>query len=204
MPRDLLEGLGRFRREYYPKHEGLFRDLVRDGQAPRVLFIGCSDSRVIPERLTSARPGELFVVRNAGNLVPPFEPESGYHGVSAAIEYAVEILGVRDIVVCGHSHCGAVRALYDEIDPSLPNLRHWLELAAPARLPGTLDEDLLRRTEQRSIVLSLDRLMTFPGVRRRVEEGTVGLHGWHYLLEEGRVLVLDPIHGSFVPVEKTG
>jgi len=199
MTRELLRGLTRFKKEHFPRLEDHYRRLVEEGQSPHTLFIGCSDSRVVPDRLTDAAPGELFVVRNVGNIVPPPEADGGHHGVSAAIEYAVEILHVAEIVICGHSHCGAVRALYGPPSDLPENLSRWLELASGARLDEPVSEALLRRTERRSIVLQLDRLMDFRPVRERVEAGQIGLHGWHYVIEDGSVHVLDFETGEFVP-----
>lgn len=199
MTRELLDGLSRFKKDYFPRLEDRYRRLVEEGQKPGTLLIGCSDSRIIPDRLTDAAPGELFVVRNVGNIVPPFETDHGRHGVSAAIEYAVEILGVRDIVVCGHSHCGAIRALYEPPPKMTPHIREWLELAGAAKIPEELSESVLRRTEKRSIILQLDRLMDFPGVRSRVESGEIAIHGWYYVIEEGVVLTLDIESGEFIP-----
>lgn len=199
MTRELLQGLARFRKDYFPRLEDHYRRLVDEGQKPRTLFVGCSDSRVVPDRFTDAMPGDLFVVRNVGNIVPPFEADSSHHGVSAAIEYAVEVLAVRDIIVCGHSHCGAIRALYEPPPNLAGHVASWLELAADARLDEPVSEAVLRRTEQRSIVLQLDRLMDFPRVRELVEAGKIALHGWHYLIEDGTVLVLDYERREFVP-----
>lgn len=199
MTHALLEGLTRFRREYFPRFEEHYRRLVAEGQRPGTLFVGCSDSRVLPQLITDSAPGELFVVRNVGNMIPPFEADSSHHGVSAAIDYAVDILEVRDIVVCGHSHCGAIRALYQPPPDPSENLSRWLELAAQARVDGPMSEALLRRTEKRSILLQLDRLLDFPNVRRGVESGSIALHGWYYVLEEGDVHVLDLDTREFVP-----
>ena len=200
MPNRLIEGLRRFRREDFPAYRDHYERLVAEGQKPSTLFIGCSDSRVVPDLITGSLPGELFIVRNVGNLVPPFELDEGYHGVSAGIEFAVLNLGVTDIVVCGHTHCGAMRALYDPPNPASPHVTRWLELARDARVDEPLSEPMLRRTEQRSIALQLDRLLTFPMVAERVERGEVSLHGWHYVIEEGRVDVLDVEAGEFVPI----
>lgn len=199
MTRELLEGLTRFRKDRFPRYEDRYRRLVAEGQKPGTLFVGCSDSRVLPDLITDTGPGKLFVVRNVGNLIPPPESDASHHGVSAAIDYAVDILGVRDIVVCGHSHCGAVRALYEPPPNLSRNLARWLELASGARVEGELSEALLRRTERRSIVLQLDRLMDFQNVRERVESGDLALHGWHYMIEDGVVHVLDVETGEFVP-----
>lgn len=193
----LLEGIERFRLERFPLFREHYRRLVAEGQRPSTLFIGCSDSRVVPDLLTDSMPGELFVVRNVGNIVPPFENDQGYHGVSAAIEFATVVLEVTDIVVCGHSHCGAIRALYEPLPQATPHVSRWLELARDACVEQPLSEAVLRLTEARSVALQLTRLLTFPAVAERVERGTLSLHGWHYLIEEGRVEVLDVTRGEF-------
>lgn len=199
MPHRLVDGLRRFQRDFFPRYEEHYRRLVDEGQNPSTLFIGCSDSRVVPDLITGTLPGELFIVRNVGALVPPFELDAGFHGVSAGIEFAVINLAVTDIVVCGHTHCGAMRALYGEPNPASPHVTRWLELAREAKLDEPVSEDVLRRTEQRAVALQLERLMTFPMVAERVERGEVSLHGWHYVIEEGRVDVLDVDDGAFKP-----
>lgn len=196
---DLLRGLSRFRKHFFPEFQARYRRLVEEGQKPGTLFIGCSDSRVVPTAITDSGPGDLFVVRNVGNIVPPYETNEGHHGVSAAIDFAVDVLRVRDIVVCGHSHCGALRALYEEPPTVSDNLRRWLELAEPAKVDEPMSEDMLRRTERRSIVVQLDRLMDFPNVRAGVEAGEIALHGWHYVIEDGVVHILDVESGRFEP-----
>ena len=197
MPKHLIEGLRRFNSEHFPEYKEHYEALVREGQKPTTLFIGCSDSRLVPSLLTDALPGELFVVRNVGNFVPPYESDDGYHGTSAAIEFAVIVLGVTDIVVCGHSHCGAIQALYAKPDAATPHITKWLRLGQEAMLPGPVDRELLQRTEQRSIALQIERLLTFPIVRERVEEGRISLHGWYYVIEAGRVYFLDIEDGRF-------
>jgi carbonic anhydrase len=198
VPRNLVEGLQRFRADHFPRFREHYERLVSEGQKPGALFIGCSDSRIVPDVLMGTGPGELFIVRNVGNLVPPFEPVHGYHGTSAAIEFAVLTLNVSDIVVCGHSHCGAIRALYSEKSPETPHINRWLELAHEARLDAPLDEDMLRQTEQRSVALQLSRLMEYPMVRERLEAGRLAVHGWHYIIERGEVLILDVERGEFI------
>lgn len=198
MPDDLLNRLRRFEKRYFPQYRREFRALVDQGQQPTTLFIGCSDSRLVPHLLTASGPGELFVVRNVGNFVPPFDASHGYHGTCAAIEFAVLNLNVRDIVVCGHSHCGAIRALYGEPHPEAVHMREWLELGRGATLPVIPCENALRRTEQRSLILQLERLLEYPMVASRVIKGEIFLHGWHYLIEEGRVDVLDVESSRFV------
>ena len=201
---DLLDRLRRFETRFFPRYRREYRRLVEEGQHPSTLFIGCSDSRLVPYLLTGAGPGELFLVRNVGNLIPPWDASHGIHGTTAAIEYAVLKLGVRDIIVCGHSHCGAVRAMYEDPTPDAPHLNQWLELGRDAVLPVVPTEEALRRTEQRNIVLQLERLLGFPMVASRVQEGKLFLHGWYYQIGEGRVLVLDAQSGSFVAADAEG
>jgi carbonic anhydrase len=198
MPDHLIEGLRRFRRDVFPRYREHYTELVRNGQRPSTLFIGCADARVLPELFTGVEPGELFHVRNMGAFVPPFESDYGYHGTSAAIEFAAVVLRVDSVVVCGHTHCGAIGALYDPPAARTPHIDKWLELAEEARVPGGVDEAMLRRTEQRSIALQLQRLLTYPEVRERVEAGTISLHGWHYIIEEGTIDILDVDRGEFV------
>jgi carbonic anhydrase len=200
VPQQLVEGLRRFRRESFPRFREHYQRLVAEGQQPSTLFLGCADSRVVPDLLTSSLPGELFVIRNVGNLVPPFEPDSGFHGTSAGIEFATLVLQVKDIIVCGHSHCGAIRALFSPLRADAPHITRWLELARPAMVESEPSEPVLRRTEMRSIVLQLERLMSFPMVRERVERGDVCLHGWYYVIEKGQVLGLDTASGEFLPL----
>jgi carbonic anhydrase len=197
MADDIVSRLRRFQTRYFPRLRKQFRDLVEDGQHPSVLFIGCCDSRVVPYLIMDSGPGELFIVRNIGSLVPPFDASHGYHGTAAAIEFGVLNLGVKEIIVCGHSHCGAIRALYEPPPAEARHMTKWLDLAREAVLPVTVSEEALRRTEQRAVALQLERLMGYPMVRSRVESGALYLRGWHYLIEEGRVLVLDVETGRF-------
>ena len=199
MPDDeLLQRLRRFHLDEYPQYRERFQALVDDGQHPTTLFIGCSDSRLVPYLLTGAQPGELFLVRNVGAFVPPYDGSHGHHGTAAAIEFAVLSLNVSRIVVCGHSHCGAIKSLYGEVSPEAQNLRRWLDLGREAMLPVQPGPEALRRTEQRAVVLQLERLMNYPMVRARVEAGAITLHGWHYVIEEGEVHVFDVRTGGFV------
>ena len=195
---ELLLRLRSFKSDYFPLHQQRFQDLVSEGQHPTTLFIGCSDSRLLPYLLTGAGPGELFLVRNVGAFVPPYDGSYGHHGTAAAIEFAVLSLRVSRIVICGHSHCGAIKALYEEVPAEANNLRRWLDLGREAALPVVPSPDALRRTEQRAVVLQLERLMDYPMVRRRVLEGLVSLHGWHYVIEDGEVHVFDVQSGRFV------
>lgn len=201
---DFLSRIRRFERSTFPRYEGVYKKLVDGGQHPSTLFIGCSDSRIVPYILMDCGPGELFIVRNVGNLVPPHDAADGHHGTAAAIEYAVLGLAVRHIVVCGHSHCGAIGALYREPPEEARHMRGWLDLARPAALPVIECADALRRVEQRSVVLQLEHLLSYPMVRSRVAAGELFLHGWHYLIDEGRILVFDFDSGQFVPHERAG
>lgn len=195
---DLLGRLRRFHSDYFPRHQQRFQDLVAQGQHPKTLFIGCSDSRVVPYLLTGAGPGELFIVRNVGAFVPRYGGSHGLHGTTAAIEFAVLSLQVERIVICGHSHCGAIRAAYDGAPAEAVALQAWLKLADDALLPVRQTPEALRRTEQRCVVLQLERLMDYPMVRRRVEQGALTLHGWHYVIEDGEIHVFDVRRGGFV------
>ncbi len=203
MPDDeLLQRLRRFHLDDFPQYREQFQTLVDQGQHPTTLFIGCSDSRLVPYLLTGAGPGELFLVRNVGAFVPPYDGSYGHHGTAAAIEFAVLNLNVSRIVVCGHSHCGAIKAMYEEVSPEAQNLQRWLELGREAVLPVQPGPEALRRTEQRAVVLQLDRLMDYPMVRRRVLDGRITLHGWHYVIEDGEVHVFDVQSGAFIAASK--
>lgn len=200
MPDELLERLRRFHDDAFPRYRDQFRQLVDEGQHPNTLFIGCSDSRLVPYLLTGSGPGELFLVRNVGAFVPPWDQSRGFHGTAAAIEFAVLNLEVSRIIVCGHSHCGGIRALYADVPAQAPNLAAWLDLGRQAALPvAEPGPEVLRRTEQRAVVLQLERLMDYPMVRQQVEARKLTLHGWHYVIEDGEVHVFDIAQGGFVP-----
>jgi carbonic anhydrase len=198
-PDELLLRLQRFHSDYFPLHQQRFQDLVAQGQHPKTLFIGCSDSRLVPYLLTGTGPGELFLVRNVGAFVPPYDGAHGLHGTTAAIEYAVLTLEVERIIVCGHSHCGAIRAAYEGVPEEAVALRAWLRLSDEAMLPVVPSPEAMARTEQRAVVLQLERLVSYPMVRRAMEAGRLSLHGWYYVIEEGEVYVFDAQHGGFVP-----
>jgi carbonic anhydrase len=201
-PDQLLQRLRHFHSDYFPLHQQRFQDLVSQGQHPKTLFIGCSDSRLVPYLLTGTGPGELFIVRNVGAFVPPYDDSHGLHGTTAAVEFAVLSLKVERIVVCGHSHCGAIRAAYEGVPDEARVLKAWLQLVREALLPVQTTPEALRRTEQRSVVLQLERLMDYPMVRRAVEAGDLTLHGWHYVIEDGEIHVFDAQHANFVPASQ--
>ena len=185
----LLEGYQRFRREVWPDRRHAYETLSKDGQKPTALIVACSDSRIDPAMIFDAAPGSLFVVRNVANLVPPYQTDHGYHGTSAAIEYAVKALEVPHIIVMGHAQCGGVDALLNGTPDSLSDfVRPWVEIAARARLRVQAVEgrDASARTcEHETVRLSLENLMTFPWVRERVETGVRRLHGMHYGIASG-------------------
>ncbi|MFF7234988.1 carbonic anhydrase [Streptomyces collinus] len=159
---------------------------LAEGQSPQVLFITCSDSRVVPALITGARPGELFELRTAGNIVPPYASQHPT-GEAATIEYAVEVLGVRDVVVCGHSHCGAVGALVRGDDlTAVPAVRDWLAQATP-RPAGTAEDPEVAEAVQSHVLTQLLRLRSYPCVERRLARGGLGLHGWYYEVHTGAV-----------------
>ncbi|MDC2956981.1 carbonic anhydrase [Streptomyces gilvifuscus] len=169
---------------------------LAEGQSPQVLFITCSDSRVVPALITGARPGELFELRTAGNIVPPYASE---HPTSEActIEYAVEVLGVSDVVVCGHSHCGAVGALVrgDDLD-AVPAVRDWLSHATP-RPSGTVEDPTVAEGVQSHVLTQLLRLRSYPCIDKKLADGRLTLHAWFYEVHTGAVLAHDPAADAF-------
>ena len=194
-----------FQKIKFNQSKDRFKRLVDEGQNPKALFIGCSDSRVMPAMITGSKPGDLFIVRNIGNFVAPYNPDADFHATASAIEYAVSILKVSDIIVCGHSHCGAIAALFKDIKQTPDNIHtiKWLELGNEAKKVGLLayrdaDKDtMLRYTERISVVYQLDNLLTYPAVKRKVEEGTLYLHGWHYDIENGHIDYYDDENYEF-------
>ncbi len=207
MPTDkILSGIGRFQ-EYFRANRARFERLVTEGQRPEVLFIGCSDSRVVPELLTGAGPGDLFVIRTVANLVPPYG--TGETTVGAVIEYAVLHLRVRHIVVCGHTDCGGIKALDAPPDWSRePHLARWIEHARPARTgveAGNLPaEERHLATVRQNVLLQLEHLRSYDPVREGERAGALTLHGWVYHLETGVVEACDPQTGSWALLQVAG
>jgi carbonic anhydrase len=210
MPRNellrLLAGFKRFRQKYFEGENAPYRKLAT-GQGPKTLIIGCSDSRVDPALITESEPGDLFVVRNIGNLVPPFETNPGMHGVSSAIEFAVVNLKVAYVVVMGHRQCGAVRALMVGTENPEPSfIAKWVSIAKDAKqrvlqkFPNADTETLCAHCELESIKVSLDNLRTFPFVTQAIAERGMKLVGAYFDLEEGRLLELDEATGEFTPL----
>jgi carbonic anhydrase len=204
-PERLVEGYRAFLGERFPRERSRFAALAEAGQRPEVMVIGCCDSRVSPEVVFDASPGELFVVRNVANLVPPYAPDGDYHGTSAALEFAVQALKVKHIVVLGHAQCGGIRAFAGEAAPLSAGdfIGKWMTLIAPAaeRLgPRGGGEDYLGRLERAAIAQSLANLMTFPYVADLVAQGRLALHGAYFGVATGVLLVRDPQTGAFAPV----
>jgi carbonic anhydrase len=205
----LLEGYRRFRAGFFQKNKELFRDLATEGQAPRVMVIACSDSRVDPALIMSASPGDLFMVRNVANLVPPYQPDGSYHGTSAALEFAVRFLAVEEIIVLGHSKCGGVNALMQDtpvaeggpefIDPWMAIARKARDIAA-SDLAAASEDERLRALEQAAIVVSLENLHTFPWIDSAAKKGCLRLHGWHFDIEPGTLYRFEPRSGRFEPL----
>ncbi len=207
-PDRLKDGYRAFLSGRFASEQTRYGALAEKGQQPEILVIGCVDSRVSPEAIFDAAPGELLVVRNVANLVPPFEPEPGsQHGVSAALEFGVIALAVRHIVVLGHAFCGGVRAFADASKPlsSSDFVGRWVAQIEPAaeRLGprvAAAGDDWLRRLEFATVELGLANLMTFPWIRARVEAGALSLHGAYFGIATGRLLARDPQTGRFEPV----
>ncbi len=200
----LVEGFRRFRETYYRQNRELFETLLVRGQAPRAMVIGCSDSRVDPQLIFNTAPGEIFVVRNVANLVPPYAPNADYHGTSAALEFAVRSLQVEHVVVLGHARCGGVATLLrgpGEVGGDF--IAPWMAIAKPAReralAAGGPPEAVQRACEHEAIKVSLANLITFPWLRERVERGALALHGAYFDLETGELLRLGTA-GAFEPV----
>src|SRR5215210_6345306 len=204
-PDRLLAGYRAFLDERLPRERARFEALAERGQAPEIMVIGCCDSRVSPEVIFDASPGELFVVRNVANLVPPYETGGEFHGTSAALEFAVQALKVKHIVVLGHARCGGIRAFADEAEPLSPGdfIGRWMSLVAPAaeRLgpKGGDFADYVARLELAAIENSLATLMTFPCIRILVERGKLQLHGAYFGVASGVLLVRDPETGEVKP-----
>ena len=201
----ILKGISQFRREVFPHHRETFQELAQ-GQNPEVLFITCADSRIVPDMITQSKPGDLFICRNAGNMVPPYGEVHG--GVSATIEYAVAVLGVRHVVVCGHTDCGAMKGvMYPEKVAQLPAVKTWLHHGEIARrivedsYGDLAEEQKLAALTEENVVAQLEHLRTHPSVASRLACGEMMLHGWIYNIGEGTVTAFDPVKSRFVPIE---
>jgi carbonic anhydrase len=202
----LLDGYAKFRREIFPQWKDRFH-LLAELQKPDVLFITCADSRVVPTMICQTEPGDMFLCRTVGNVVPPHAYMPG--GVSATVEYAVEVLNVGHIIVCGHSDCGAVKAMFDQRDLTrLPLTAKWLGLLEPAwkyldPACGSDGTSLYKGLIYGNVVAQLEHLRTHPEVARRVAEGNLKLHGWFYDILTGQVEEYDASQRRFIPLEET-
>ena len=208
----LIEGVHTFHREEFGRYKELFARLSREGQNPHTLFITCSDSRVLAELVTNSQPGDLFVVKNAGNIVPPSIVTGSTNSTAAAIEFAVEVLGVADIVVCGHTQCGAMKALLEGVadKKTTPHLTEWLEVIAPVR-------DVIRReyrwltgndaretaAAEENVLFAIENLHGYPCVAKRLAAGTLRLHGWCFKIATAEMFAYDPAVGQFQPLAKS-
>lgn len=203
----LVDGFRRFRTEVYPEQQELFARLAK-AQQPRAMFITCADSRIVPELITQSSPGDLFVTRNVGNVVPPYGQMNG--GVSSAIEYAVMALNVQHIIVCGHSDCGAMKAV---LNPGglqrMPTVGAWLRHCEVAR--SMVEEncncaagEALGVLTEENVVAQLDHLRTHPSVATRLAGGQLSIHGWVYCIETSEILAYDANLGRFAPLDGDG
>ena len=192
----LIEGFARFRGNHFATEDVVYRHLVEHGQTPKFLIVGCCDSRVDPALIFDCAPGDLFVIRNVANLVPPAEGRVGHHGTTAALEYGVRILEVEHIVVLGHAHCGGIKNLLKTGGASNPDsfIDDWMSLAESARasvakdFSTASDEQQQLECEQRAVLVSLNNLKTFPWITQRIAEGKLKLHGWYFEIESGQLL----------------
>lgn len=199
-----ISGIENFRQQHFGENAELATDLLA-GQKPQALLIGCCDSRVDPALLTECAPGDLFVLRNIANLVPPYKKDNDYHGVSSSIEYAVCYLKVTDIIVLGHSHCGGIGALMQSVEGQEEGefISKWVNIAAPARdkvlreMAGADAEKQARACEKEAILVSLKNLLTFPWVKDRTARGQLTLHGWYYNIGSGQLKHYNPLNGAF-------
>lgn len=209
-PERLVEGYRQFLGERLPAEQDRYKKLAQAGQKPEVMVIGCCDSRVSPEVIFDAAPGELFVARNVANLVPPYSPDGAQRAVSAALEFAVQALRVKHIVVLGHAQCGGISAFTEPGEPLSPGdfIGNWMKLIEPAvasmarRAHNESERDYLTRLEKASVVLTMRNLMTFPCVNILVGRGKLKLHGAYFGVAAGDLLVYDEQSKNFLPVAK--
>ncbi|TWH71498.1 carbonic anhydrase [Azomonas agilis] len=202
----IIDGFKRFKRDVFPTQQALFQKLAKS-QAPQVMFITCADSRIVPELITQTEPGDLFITRNVGNIVPPYGQMNG--GVSTAIEYAVLGLGVKHIIICGHSDCGAMKAVLNpEPLENMPTVKAWLRHAEVARtvVAGHSHhqcghEHPLEFLTEENVVSQLDHLRTHPSVAARLASGQLFIHGWIYSIETGEISAYDVEQGRFLPLD---
>jgi carbonic anhydrase len=200
----LIDGAVAFRQNDFETHEQLFSELGKE-QKPHTLFIGCSDSRLVPNMITATMPGELFIIRNVANIVPPYQETGEYLAAVSAIEFAIQALEVENIVVCGHSNCGGIAALYKpaEYFQKLPHTRKWLELALPVKekvlkiLPDGNHASREWLTEQMNIVEQIHHLLTYPFLAEKYNRGLLTISGWYYIIETGEIFSYNETKGFF-------
>ncbi|MFQ3618885.1 MAG: carbonic anhydrase [Cyanobacteriota bacterium] len=200
----LIKGIREFKKSFYCTHIDLYEELAQ-GQHPRALIVCCSDSRVGPELLTNAQPGEIFVIRNAGNIIPPYGATNG--GEGASIEYAVEALGIRNIVICGHSHCGAMKGLLklNTLEEKMPLVYNWLKHAEATRLlikenyTHLEGEELLNATIAENVLTQIENLKTYPSIHSKLYDGTLKIYAWIYDMDRGEVWAYDAEKHAYIP-----
>ncbi len=200
----LLDGLIRFRKQDFEEHKSLFNSLKKF-QEPHTLFIACSDSRVVPDLITKTLPGELFVIRNIANLVPPYRETKEYVATTSGIEYAINVLKVKNIVVCGHSNCGGCASMYlpDAVLDEIPHTKKWLELAHSVKervLKELEDNDENTKewlTEQINIIEQMKHLLTYPIIKDKFNKKEINIYGWYYIIETGEVFIFNNEKGEF-------
>jgi carbonic anhydrase len=211
LPDRLISGYRTFASQRLPTEQSRYRELSERGQSPQVMVIGCCDSRVSPEVIFDAEPGELFVVRNVANIVPPYAPDGAAHGVSAALEFGVQVLRVKHIVVLGHAQCGGIKALVQDSAPLSPGdfIGKWMSLLTPTleatpRVAGEAEQEFITRLEKAAVRRSVDNLMTFPCISILAGRGSLSLHGAYFGVAQGSLAVLDPASGEFRTVHGAG
>ncbi|CCA92645.1 carbonic anhydrase [Novosphingobium sp. PP1Y] len=204
---ELIGRVFSFEKTIFPASSDLFGKLATQGQEPKALMISCADSRIVPEQIMQAQPGDLFVCRNAGNIVPPFATMNG--GVSSTVEYAVAALGVRDIIVCGHSDCGAMKALSNPVGlDKMPNVAAWLRHGSAAEHivttchPELGERERVRAISLENVIAQIAHLRTHPSVAAAIARGEMSLHGWFVDIHAGQVLGLDGDTGEFVALRE--
>lgn len=200
-PEEMLKRHQTFQDLYFRQNEENFVRLVKEGQAPRTLFIGCSDSRVIPELITMSKPGDLFVIRSAGNFVPVYSESQDNTGIVGTIEFALHGIGVEDIIVCGHSHCGAIAGVINGVDDTkFASLKRWLKNgdAAKAMTQNVPEVNRQQQTEKTSVIFQLKHLLSYPFIKEKVEKNELRLHGWYFDIETGQIYYYDREKYQFV------
>ncbi|MBR8461538.1 carbonic anhydrase [Campylobacter sp. faydin G-140] len=201
--RSIFEGAMKFMEDGFLEHQELFKSLQHT-QDPHTLFVSCVDSRVVPNLITNCLPGELFMVRNIANIVPPYRVSGEYLATTSAIEYAIEVLNIKNIIICGHSNCGGCAALYEDENKFIktPNVRNWIKLIEPIKyevLKFTSDDPakMAWLTERLNIINSINNILTYPNVEKEYNDGNLSIYGWHYIIETGEIFSYDLASKTF-------